>query len=562
MNKRSFFNVLAVGVIILVIGIGGWWFRRSPSLIQGNGVLSTPTAALISKSAPVTVSLLVNPDRLENLPGSSLKELSQLKTSLFADTRIDYRQDIQPWLGQEISLAVTSVDLDRTPENGQQPGYLMALATNNAKKSREFVDLFFSGRALAGAKIAVEQSQGVKVIYETEEAFPVTPAKKDVSTEKNQIAGAVVGDRFVLFANHPKVIFEAINNLQVPDLNLTSSIKYQEALKQLPSGSIASAFLNLPAVAAWQGLKLATRLPYESQVVSLALKSQGLFAQTTILAAPQSELTPPVALSGPVGAMQYIPSATGLAISGSDLSHLDKTDLAKLGTQVATALSGTSDLISSLVNQPLADLQQRWGINLRADIFSWVQGEYALGLSPEKEQTNPDWIFVAEKSTAATDGIARLDALATSLGLSINPITVGNQQIFAWTKLIAATNKDPGAITLAAQVQGVHTTVGNYEIFANSIAMINAALTAEKNSLANNRNFKDSIGALPKQNQGYVYLDWQKSHEILERQFPILQLAEVIGKPFFERLRSLTVSSYGNESELLKAGVLFDLKAK
>nr|MBA3922380.1 DUF3352 domain-containing protein [Nostocaceae cyanobacterium] len=423
MNKRSFFNVLAVGVIVLVIGIGGWWFRRSPSLIQGNGVLSTPTAALISKSAPVMVSLLVNPNKLENLPGSAGKELSQLKTSLFADTRIDYRQDIQPWLGQEISLAVTSVDLDRTPENGQQPGYLMALATNNAKKSREFVDLFFSQRALAGAKIAVEQSQGVKVIYETEEAFPVTPAKKGVSTEKNTIAGAVVGDRFVLFANHPKVIFEAINNLQVPDLNLASSIRYQQALKQLPSGSIASAFLNLPAVAAWQGLKLASST-YESQVVSLALKSQGLFAQTTILAATQSELTPRVALSGPVGALQYIPSATGLAISGSDLSHLAQTDLAKLGTQVATALSGTSDIISSLVNQPLGDIQQRWGINLPADIFSWVQGEYALGLSPQKEQTNPDWIFVAE-TTAATDGIARLDALATSQGLSINPVTIG-----------------------------------------------------------------------------------------------------------------------------------------
>ncbi len=558
MNRRSLLNILAVGVIVLVIGIGGWWFRRSPlSLIQGNGVLREPTAALISKSAPVMVSLLVNPERLENIPGSG-KELSQLKTSLFANTRIDYRQDIQPWLGQEITLAVTSVDLDRTPENGQQPGYLMALATNNTQKSHEFVDLFFSQRAIAGAKIAVEQSQGVKVIYETEEAFPTTPTKKE-STEKNQLAGAVVGDRFVLFANHPKVIFEAINNLQVPDLNLTSSIKYQQTLKQLPSGSIASAFLNLPAVAAWQGLKLADPT-YGSQLVSLALKSQGLFAQTTIIAADHSESTPPDALSRSVGALQYIPSVAGLAISGSDLSHLNQTDLAKLGTQVATALSGKSDIMS-LVNQPLADIQQRWGI-VPADIFSWVQGEYALGVSPEKEQTNPDWIFVAEKSAAATDGIARLDAIATNQGLSINPVTVGNQQIFAWTKLTAASNKDPGAITLAAQVQGVHTTVGNYEIFANSIAMINAALTAEKNSLANNRTFQDSIGALPKQNQGYLYLDWQKSHEILERQIPILQLAEVIGKPFFDKLRSLTVSSYGRETGLVKAGVLFDFKAK
>jgi len=81
------------------------------------------------------VSLLVNPDRLESFlaarPGQrrrARQELNQ-KTNLLANTGLDYQRDIQPWLGDEITLAVTTIDIDRDEQNGRQPGSLMALAT-------------------------------------------------------------------------------------------------------------------------------------------------------------------------------------------------------------------------------------------------------------------------------------------------------------------------------------------------------------------------------------------------------------------------------------------------
>jgi len=60
----------------------------------------------------------------------------------------------------------------------------------------------------------------------------------------------VVGDRFVLFA-YPKVLRDAINNVQAPELNLTSS-SHQQALTRLPQNRISVTFLNLPSVAVWQ----------------------------------------------------------------------------------------------------------------------------------------------------------------------------------------------------------------------------------------------------------------------------------------------------------------------
>jgi hypothetical protein len=549
MRQNSLFGFLAAGAIaLLLIIIAGfyWFFGKSPVNLIGGGTASEPGAAIfVSKSAPVMVSVLMNPDKLE--ASNSDRQLSKLKTSLLANTGIDYKKDVQPWLGNEITLAVTSLDIDRDPANGLQTGYLMAVASNKPEKSREFVELLFSKRAIAGENLVVEQYEGVKLISDT------SPWSKGL------LAGASVGD-FILFANEPKVLRDAINNVQAPDLNLTNSLQYQKALKQLPKKSLAAAFLNLPAVAEWQNLKL-SEATYDSQIVSLGLNPKGLLAETSFLASSATSSSSSQ-LSQPVGALEYIPETAGLAISGVDLSNLDKSDLAQLWKQLTTAISGSQKDVTSSFVQPLTNVEKAWGIDLRHDIFSLVQGEYAIALLPAQEQINPDWIFVVEKSEGVPEGVSRLDAIASSQGLNVNSLTLDNQKIFAWTKLTTVTNNDDRAsesINLKAKAQGVHTSLGNYEIFTSSIDVMNQVLKVKDNSLVKNRNFQDSIAAIPQPNQGYLYLDWAKSHEIVERQIPILKLVEVVAKPFLDKVRSLIVSSYGSDTGLLKGGIFFQL---
>jgi hypothetical protein len=165
-TQRSFSSFIVAGAIALVImaiAAGYWFFAKSPvSLIASTS--QSGAAIFVSKLAPVTVSLLVNPDRLQAL--ESAGEISKLKTSLLAESGLDYRQDIQPWLGNEITLAVTTLDIDRDPENGKQPGYLMALATEKPAKSSDFVQLLFSKRVLAGANLTTEEYNGAKLIYD------------------------------------------------------------------------------------------------------------------------------------------------------------------------------------------------------------------------------------------------------------------------------------------------------------------------------------------------------------------------------------------------------------
>lgn len=550
MKRRSFFFLIVGVAVLLLTGIGGCsWLGRSPLSLSTRQ--TTPVAAMfVPKQAPVMVSMLVNPG------GGKVRAVNQLKTSLLANTGLDYKQDIQPWIGDEITLAVTTADIDRDAANGRQTGYLMAIATKNADKSREFLDLLFSKRAIAGTDLMFEQYKGIKLISDNQRAT-VTQSKPT-----QNLVGAVVGQHFILFANHPKVLRDAINNVQAPELNLTTSSQYQQALTLLPSQRIGQTFLNLPSIIEWQGLEPAA-LNYESQIIALELNRKGLLAETALLAAPNQDAPPAPATSQLVRALQYIPATTGFSISGSDLSRLEHSSLSQLWQQLKE-LSGSSDsVIARLVNQPLTDIQARWGIDLPKDVFSWVQGEYALGLLPHKDQTDPDLIFVAETS-GAEQGISRLDALAQQQGLSITPLFLENQKVSAWTQVTtapkSASDPDRSLIALKAKIQGVHTTVGNYEIFTTSVEAMVEALKAPKNgALIDSPKFQTSVDAIPKPNAGYVYLDWIASKPILERQLPILKLLEVVGLPWFNNLRSLTISSYGSETGLLKGGIFFRL---
>ncbi|MBD1923248.1 DUF3352 domain-containing protein [Microcoleus sp. FACHB-831] len=559
MKRSSFFYALAAGVVVLLlISAGGfyWLTNRSPLNLLGGGETATPEAAMfVPSQAPAMVSLLVNPDRLDGFEKivASLGEgkrsrldLDELKQNLLANTGVDYQRDIQPWLGDEITLAVTTLDFDREAQNGKQPGYLLAATTKDPEKSKEFVQLFWQKQSELETDLVFEQYQGVKLIY-----------KNQTSEKKKSVASAVVGDRFVLFANDPKVLRDAINNVQAPTLSLSNSSSYQLALQSITQPRIALSFVNLPALTERIGNNSASLAPkgYESLAIALSLNNQGILAETALLGGSNEKITATTpTLSQPVAALQYIPQTSGFVAASTNLNQL--------WDRLQPALSGDNTL-SQFLNQSIASLQDRWGIQLPADIFSWVEGEYALALLPRPDRNYPDWIFVAEKSDKAESGIEHLDAVAKQRGFSIGSLPLEDRDISAWTKLTTATatkeGKQNGPVVLNAQVQGVHATAGKYEIFTTSIEAMDRALKASSDPLVVSGNFKDAIAPFTTPNNGYLYVDWAASQSLLERQVPILPFVELVGKPLFDNLRSLSLTSQGASDGVQRSQIFFRL---
>jgi len=577
MKLRSFFSFLIAGVLALLgLSAGGfyWLTTKTPLNLLAGGPTTTPAAAVfVSKQAPLLASMLVNPDRLEALRqvfatpearSRSHAEFEQIKKSLLANTGLDYSRDIQPWIGDEITLAITTPDFDdRDRNNGQQTGFLLAVSSQNADRSQKFLASYWQKESRKEKTVQSELYKGVKIYYKespiankkTDPISPFNPLSLPNTTLQSSFATAAIGSSsdsgnnssFVLFANSPNVIRDAINNVEAANLNLKNTPEYQKALQQLTQGRIALAFVNLPQ----SETDKTPQISLNSLAVAVGVNRRGLLAQTALVTSGSNTAIP--TLSEPVKALQYIPSASPFAVTS--------TDLRNFWAGLSSAVSANAEA-SKLVDRTIADIQQLWGINLPQDIFNWVQGEYALAVVPSSSNT-PDWIFAAEKSADAQKAIDKLDEIARSKEYSIGNFTLRNQKITAWTQLTTSQSydkKNKRKSAIETEAKGVRATVGKYEIFTTSVEAMDAALkAAETGSLVANQDFQISIEPLPPSNDGYFYLDWPSSRAIWEKQIPLLRLIELSARPLFDHLRSLTVTSTGEITGIRKATIFMRL---
>lgn len=546
-QRLSFGWILAGIITLLLIATAGLYWLPHPS--KTIAPISQPGGSMfVSRTSPAMISLLVNPQELQSLD----REFTQGIDKLFAKTITD---DIQSWLGKEISLVVTTADLDRNPDNGMQPGYLMILATEDPTRSREFIKLLFSQRALLGKKLEVSKYNGTKLVYDLPSENKLTSSQFSGFEINSSLAGAVVG-KYVLFANDIKVLKDSINNVQAPNLNLLSSPKYQKAIQQLPKNALAVGYFNLPYLAKWQNLQfpvtsISHTANYDSQLLSLVLNPDGLLVETGFFNSSPVPKQEEASMARLNNAVSYLPESVGLAITGTNLQQ--QSGINKLWQQATTTIYGSPTIGSHRLLPYLWKVQEQLGISLANDIFSWIDGEYALGIFPSLED-NTHWTFIVENSPSLIQGIAHLNTVAVKQGFNVSSFQFNEQTIFAWTKL-KFLNK-----TVDAQIIGLHTTVDNYEIFASDILTMQKILNHEENTLTQNRQFTTTAAHRSQTNQGYVYIDWQKSQRFLESQQPLLPLGELFAQPLFKNLRSLTISNYGQNGGMLKGGVFFQLK--
>ena len=594
MKVRSFFSILIALVLVLLIsGISGavWITAQSPlSLLKGGGVNAAPAATMfVSKQAPLMVSLLVNPERLITArqvftqPGQrrrAAKEIERLRQSVLSGFDLDYRTDVQPWLGDELTLAITTPDLDRDGTNGAQPGYLLALSTADPARSQEFLRLFWQQQAEAGTDLVFEQYAGVKLIYR-QDAVANRNRSRPIALESGTeggtegapetqpgLASAAIGEQFVLFANHPKILRAAIANVQAPDLSLEKSSVYQDQLQDLPEQRVGLLYGNLPELADWLGTSIfpndaatinAATVPESTQfdriIASISLSPSGLRLDNTLLTSPGTELDRErPALTQPSELLRYIPADSILLTSGRNLGD----DWHK----VSDALQGYTKT-KTLLDQVITTLKTRWDLDAETELFNWTEGEFAFSLRPRSDAAQPfDWVLVTEhQADTTTEGIQHLDDLATQQGYSVGQVDLADRAVTAWTQLstVPSSRRQNTSQVLQASVAGAHVQVGNYEILASSLAALEAALEAGDQSVLNQADFERAIANLDTPNDGYVYLNWPSLKQRLAKRSPLFQVLDTLAQPLTNHLESVTLSTYGRDRNQQPSGIFLHL---
>ncbi|MEM8804939.1 MAG: DUF3352 domain-containing protein [Cyanobacteria bacterium P01_G01_bin.38] len=567
-----------IAAVWVMLGVGGFWWlsAQSPLLLMKGGSHTASNAAIfVPRQAPLMVSLLTSPERLVELRrvltppgrrGEAQAEVSQLKRSFLNQTGINYDSDIHPWIGDEITLAVTDTDFDRDPTNGLQPGYLAAISTRDGDRAREFLELFWQRQALAGAKLVFEVSNGVQIIYaQTAPSAPASPQLAQAFAtlrQQGQLASAVVGNRFVLLANHPQVLQQSIHNAQAAQINLTARPDYQLSLRQLTSKRIGVVYGNLPQLFSWLGIASQTNLtvlkltagPPQTQSITAAiqLNRQGLRLTTALAPTAQTAYTPiEPDLNAPVEPLRYLPADTAMAASGRNLNQLWET----LETEL--------DFYETLPSQ-LLQLRQRIHhppVNTQQLLKNWLKGDYALGQWASRPGERPDWLLVVKHSLEAEAAIAALDQLAEQQQLTVSPLSLQNQPVTAWSQFqtsVQARFRDRET-TVETQILGLHATADGYDIFATSLPAMTAALDAPLRSLADTVQFNQAIAPFQHPNDGYLYINWPPFRKALAASVPWFKLLDTTARPILDAFQSIAISSYGTQTHQKPGDILIQL---
>ncbi len=553
MKRRSFFTALAaVAAVLLISGLAGfaWLFSQSSlSLLRGSPEPNPQAIMFIPKQAPAIASLMTNIDQLEGLQlalvdpdrrRAKRAEIAALRDGILG-SGLDYHRDVQPWLGDEITLAVTALDIDRDPANGNQPGYLLSLVTKDSIRSREFLQLFWQKRSV-GQDLTFEQYQGTQIIYGQMQQL-------NLDGPPLTLASAVVGNRFVLFANSPKVLRAAINSAQAVDLNLGNDSDYQTAIAALPENRIGLSYINLPQLAALSGdnqnFDALADAAFRNLTIGFAINRQGLVANTVTRGG-----TAQVAqLDQPSLVLRYLPGNAPMAIAG--------TNLAQTWSDFDAGLKDYR-LAVNLIQQPIAAWAKRLQLDLAQDIFPWVKGDYALGLLPTADDAQ-DWIFIADKATNPdyAKGLAQLDSVAKQQNLTPGPIKLGEQTVSAWTQLASSTEPTK---KLDAEAVGAWADLDQVVVIASSIDAMKQGLATPGQSLRQSTQFAQAIAPLENQNNGYLYLDWPAIKPSLIRQVPFMRWVDLVAQPLSKHLKSLTLSGYGGETDLHRGALFLRLR--
>lgn len=567
MKARTFLvGVVAIAATLFMAGGAALWGLTANSplgLLQGSGQTAPQAIQFIPRQAPLVISLLVRPDRLWDLRQvlasperrfQSRQDWQALQSWFQQLTGVDYLRDLQPWLGDEITLAVTTADGDRDPENGQQPGYLLVLTSRAHTPAREAIHGFWQQRALGGDELVFEPDAGLTLIYTQDTRAGADALATPAFTT---LASTVVGDRYILIANSAQVLRQAIATFQAPDVSLAQAPTYRHLLETLPPNPIGWLYSTVPTTVEW----LQTSPPLSPATPDTALERifvswrihRGELVAETVFTPFPGETFPVVTSPAPPwnSALDWLPAHSALAVGG--------VDLPRLWAGVSHGVGGYG--LTQFLTSPLGRLAlgtDPSSPDQTVALWSQGNGPYALGWLPDQD----DWIFVTQRPIAVNANAAHtsaanpnpprvtpLDAFAQAQGWGVGRLTLDDQVVTVWTQLTVDRSSalEPSRRNLPqvnTQVMAVHTPVAGYELFATSLAGLQAALQAPTTGSVLTAVGARSLAQSPAPEE-MLYLDWAQLRPYAVRQWPGLGLLDQLARPVTPYLGPLVLTGYG-----------------
>lgn len=505
-SKRAPLLVGSGALLLLGAGLLIWHF-----VVRSQSGQSLPAGArAIPLDSPLVVSLSTDLRQWQRLrqygTADTQAEFDQLlvqwRDRLFTDGGIDFAEDIQPWVGSEITLAFL-------PTTTAEPGtaLLPAADLSQAVALLPIVDLEAAQAVLETqgegqsenqdqAQIqpeAAQTYQGIDIFdFETEAASPVY--------------GAVLGPNLLAVSSQPRLLERTIDAYKSNSLadrpGLTAAFGRLEG-----ADSFARFYVDMPTVVTY--LVERSQPPLGANPTAFAgrglvgvveLEPQGIRTQSVSWLESGSSFTFDASAAGAI-MPQQLPAKTLLMASTSNFQSFWQS-------------FQRSDTLGALVPLSLPDLalglEGATGLNVEEDVLPWLEGEFALGiLAPDavkpaadaedeaaESLPNPAIVAVAQVGDrpAAERTFSQLDrVMGDRYGFAINNQTLEDQPLTRWVSPLSGLSFSHGWL----QENLTFLTVGQGV----------AEALVESPSLAGSGLFQMTTRSAPTRNNGYFFID-------------------------------------------------------
>jgi hypothetical protein len=462
--KRKPTLLLTVGTAVGLMagGATAWWLLRQHTPISelpsGADVLPQNTAISLSVSTDAGQWRRVRQYGTSQSQSAFDQKLVTWRDRLFYENGMEYQRDIQPWVGEEITVAFLNPETDGADTQEIRPYRLpnaaeydrsavMIMPIANATRAQNF---WGQPTAREGQDWADRDYKGIKI-------------REVHGQERLDYALAKLDDRFLIASGDTRSLEQVIDTFR-GETSIARNSDYGRAFSQLRE-TVANPFMrlyvNVPAAREFTATN--TNQPIPPQLLTLLQSNQGLASAMTLEAdglrfqgfswlAPNSRTRLKVANEAermPV----LLPQESVLMSSGDDFQQFWQT-YSQSAEEQAQEVSQTAALRGQAFSP--ATIQRTFnnltGLDWEQDIVPWTGGEFALSLlsAPAANDSTPPttgvlFMLQASDRRAADEALEKLDlAMRERNGWQVQESEVEGQAVTRWTSPFASLNLTRG----------------------------------------------------------------------------------------------------------------------
>ncbi|MUL37432.1 DUF3352 domain-containing protein [Gloeocapsopsis dulcis] len=413
MPKKNNRVLPAVIITSCLVGVGvvTYWV-----VTQQNRLAEIPVGAnIVPQEALLTISVSTDENQWQQLrqfgtvqtQAELEKNFLQWRDRFLTAYGYNYQQDIQPWIGQEATIAFLPPEtLNNTTTNptltNQNQALLMVLPIADQVAAQQVWE--------------TSKPQTQKWISRD---YKGTQIQETQGTTGTNYSAAVLDQRFVVVSDNPQVTEKAIDTYH-NGLSLAKIPGYTTAISKIAQPNrFAQVYLNVPIAA-----RVAQTNPAQSAIPqglarlkenqglasSITIEPEGLSFRSISWLNPNSQRVHRVENSA--GQMQQrLPSETFMMLSGGNLQQLWQDYV----------ISSQSNPLTPFPPENLrAGFKSLTGLDLDRDLLSWMNSEFSLAIVPASTQAQQDFmlslVLMIETSdrTAANKSFQQLEQVLQS----------------------------------------------------------------------------------------------------------------------------------------------------